>query len=638
MCRITGFVDLNFKGDYDMEKTIVRMRDTMSAGGPDDAGVFTEKEKGIALGHRRLSIIDLSSSGHQPMHFENLVITYNGEVYNFTEIRKELEKENYRFTSSSDTEVILKAFHKWGMNAVQKFKGMWSFAIWNKTEEKLILCRDRIGVKPMYWYLKDDLFLFSSELKAFHQHSKFNKEISETGLGLFLQYGYIASPYSIFKHAYKLEPGHFLILNKKGEIKKEKYWDVEESFSHGSEEKNEWDKKSETDIEKELEAILTESFKLRMVSDVPVGVFLSGGIDSSTVTALLQKESSSPLKTFTIGFDGEYNEAPFAKKIAKHLGTDHTELHCTQEEARTAFHVLPGIFDEPFGDSSAIPTLLVSKLARQKVKVSLSADGGDEQFYGYARYWHVIEKAKDIANDARRFSRTLNLLQPQTLFDEFGNLKFSFANNQKLWNKYTRWWTKKKGQEMYSWYDIYVKIFQEQDVEDLGIHRSLSQLFNFDYSGHLSPSEIMMLYDLKNYLPEDLLAKVDRTSMSVGLEGRDPFLDQKIIEYSSRLPLHYKFRNGEGKYMLRKIVYNYVPKELLDRPKQGFTIPIHKWFKNEFRDLLNQHLSFEKIKKEGILHAEEVKQILDDYLSGKEENFNKIYLLLVFQLWKEKWG
>lgn len=637
MCRIAGFLDFNYKSDYDLENTVVLMRDTMVHGGPDDQGKFIDKEKGLALGHRRLSILDLSSGGHQPMQFENLVITYNGEVYNFAEIRNELEKENYHFNSSSDTEVILKAFHKWGLNAVHKFRGMWAFVIWDKKEERLILCRDRVGVKPLYWYLKDELFMFSSELKAFHRHPKFHKEISETGLGFFLQYGYITTPYSIFKHTYKLEPGYFLIVNKKGDVKKEKYWDVEESFAKGIEEKDVWENKSEKDIENELEKILTESFKLRMVSDVPVGVFLSGGIDSTTVTALLQKESSTPLKTFTIGFEDEYNEAQFAKKVATHLGTNHTELYCTQKEAQDIFPTLSEIYDEPFADSSAIPTLLVSQLAKKNVKVSLSADGGDEQFYGYTRYWNVLEKSRDISSDKRRFARTLNLLQPQSVFDEFGNLILSFKNNQKLWNKYTRWWTKKKGQEMFSWYDIYVKFFQEHETEQLGIDKSLSQLFRFNYSEHFSSSDIMMIYDLKTYLPEDLLTKVDRATMSVGLEGRDPFLDHKILEYTSQLPLKFKFRNGSGKHVLKNIVYKYVPKELMERPKQGFSVPIHKWFRNEFRELLHQQLNQERIKKDQIFQTDEVKTLVEDYFNGKEENFNKLYFLLIFQMWKEKW-
>jgi asparagine synthase (glutamine-hydrolysing) len=638
MCRITGFIDFKHRLEYDMNAILVRMRDTMTHGGPDDAGEFVDKEKGIALGHRRLSIIDLSAGGHQPMQFENLIITYNGEIYNFAEVKKELEKEKYKFSSTSDTEVILKAFHKWGMDAVQKFRGMWAFAIWDKKEEKLILCRDRVGVKPLYWYKQDGLFMFSSELRAFHQHPGFKKEISEKGLAFFLQYGYITSPYSIFRHTYKLDPGYFLIVNKSGDVKKEKYWEVEDGFVKGAEEKELWNNKKEEDVEKELEFVLSESFKLRMVADVPVGVFLSGGFDSTLVTALLQKDSSTPLKTFTIGFeDEEYNEAKYARKVSEHLRTDHTELYCTPKEAFDVFPKLSEIYDEPFADSSAIPTYLVAQLARQKVKVSLSADGGDEQFYGYTRYPHAVDKAKDISQSKSSFFKTLNMLQPRMLLDEFGKTTLALTNNTHHWNKYARWWTEKKGQEMYNWYDTYVKIFQEHDADALGIRKALSHLFKFNYPAHFSSEEIMMLYDLKTYLPEDLLTKVDRATMSVGLEGRDPFLDHKLIECSSQLPLQYKYRDGKGKYLLRKILYKYVPQELMERPKQGFTVPVHKWFRNEFREILNQYLNSDRIKREGILKAEEVKRLLDSYLNGAEESFNKLYILLMFQMWKEKW-
>ncbi|MDM7266234.1 MAG: asparagine synthase (glutamine-hydrolyzing) [Aquificaceae bacterium] len=302
MCRIAGFWDFNYRGDYHIEEVAIAMRDTLSHGGPDDAGIFLEKSKGLALTHRRLSILDLSPTGHQPMEFDNLVIVYNGEVYNFREIRQELEKEGYSFKSTSDTEVVLKAFHRWGLDAVHKFIGMFAFAIWDKKEKMLILCRDRIGVKPLYWYYDNGLFMFSSELKAFHKHPKFRKELNIRALSLYLQYGYITAPYSIFENTYKLRPGHFLIIKESGEIEEIQYWDVKEFYIRGVKEAEKWKKRKEEEIAEELEDILKNSFKLRLVSDVPVGIFLSGGIDSTTVTALLQKETTTPLRTFTIGF------------------------------------------------------------------------------------------------------------------------------------------------------------------------------------------------------------------------------------------------------------------------------------------------------------------------------------------------
>jgi len=329
MCRITGFWDFTYKGDYPIEKILLQMRDTLIHGGPDDGGIYTEPQIGLALGHRRLSILDLSPLGHQLMEFENLVITYNGEVYNYKKIRKELENLGYTFKSNTDTEVVLKAFHKWGINAIHKFRGMFAFAIWDKRNKKLTLVRDRVGVKPLYWYYKDGLFMFASELKPFHKHPKFHKELDFEALTLYLQYGYITAPYSIFKYTYKLLPGHYLEIDHKGNIKITPYWEPEKFLLKGLEEKDKWLQKSEEEITKELEELLSESFKLRMVADVPVGVFLSGGIDSSLVTALLTKEGYK-LKTFTIGFyERDYNEAHYAKQVANHLGTEHHELYCT---------------------------------------------------------------------------------------------------------------------------------------------------------------------------------------------------------------------------------------------------------------------------------------------------------------------
>ncbi|MEM3227304.1 MAG: asparagine synthase (glutamine-hydrolyzing), partial [Thermoplasmata archaeon] len=390
MCRIVGFLDFSNKNNYNLERVITSMRDTLIYGGPDDAGNFIDQSNNLALGHRRLSIIDLSITGHQPMEFDNYVIVYNGEIYNFIDIKKELEALGYKFYSTSDTEVILKAFHRWGFKSVDKFRGMFAFAIWDKKDHKLILCRDRVGVKPLYYYYNNDLFMFASELKAFHMHPKFIKNISFEALSLYLQYGYITAPYSIFENTYKLEPGQFLVLDGKGKIEKFNYWNVDSFFKNPLGD-------SEESITQELELILEESFKLRLVSDVPIGVFLSGGIDSSTVAALLQKNMSEKLKTFTIGFyEKDYNEANYAKKIANYLGTDHTEVYITAKEAFDVISKIPEIYDEPFGDSSAIPTYLVSKLAKSKVKVSLSADGGDEQFCGYTRYWAVGNTIKII--------------------------------------------------------------------------------------------------------------------------------------------------------------------------------------------------------------------------------------------------
>ena len=638
MCRIVGFWDFSYKNSYDIKKVLVSMRDTMIHGGPDDAGVYLDTKNGLSLGHRRLSILDLSSAGHQPMEFDNLVITYNGEVYNYREVKKELEKYGYSFFSNSDTEVILKAFHKWGFDAVHKFRGMFAFAIWDKKKRRLILCRDRVGIKPFYWYWKDGLFMFSSELKAFHQHPKFNKTLNFKALSLFLQYGYITSPYSIFEYANKLEPGHFLIIEESGKIKKEKYWDIENYFLKGIQEKNLWLKRSEEDLAEELENILTESFKLRLVSDVPVGMFLSGGIDSTTVSALLAKEGVK-LKTFTIGFyEKEYNEAPYAKKVAEHLGTDHTELYCTPKEAFEIIPKIPELYDEPFGDSSAIPTYLVSKLAKTQVKVSLSADGGDEQFCGYTRYWLITDRINRLSNlpfrDTLRF--LLDLVSPEFALKAYNLLKPVLPKYTNFRDKYIKLRNVLKAKDLLDQYDLSLKIFLEEDLTKLGLNFHVSMVNKFSKNSFDSYSSLM-LFDAKTYLPDDILVKVDRATMGVALEGREPFLDHKILEWTSRLPSQFKYKNGQSKYLLRKVLYKYIPPELIDRPKQGFGVPVYEWFKKDLKDLYLDYLNEDEIKKGEIFDPQEVKKLLEDYLGNKGVNHNKLWLLFIFEQWRKRW-
>jgi asparagine synthase (glutamine-hydrolysing) len=642
MCRITGFWDFQYKGSYDIKQVIESMRDTMTYGGPDDAGLYIDKYKGLALGHRRLSILDLSEKGHQPMEFQNLVIAHNGEVYNFREIRIELEELGYEFISNSDTEVILKAFHRWGIESVHKFRGMWVFAIWDKKHQKLILCRDRVGVKPLYWYYNENLFMFSSELKAFHNNLQFRKDIDETALSLYLQYGYITAPHSIFKNTFKLEPGYFLILDKNGQISKTKYWDVQDYFIKGYLEKDKWLKRDENDISEELEAILTDSFKLRMIADVPIGIFLSGGIDSSLVTALLQREYSKPLKTFTIGFyEKEYNEANWAKKIARHLGTEHSELYCTTKEAFEIISKFPELYDEPFGDSSAIPTFLVSKLAKEQVKVSLSADGGDEQFCGYTRYWIIGDNFKKLSMIPflNQVSAILDLVNPDFAFALYNKFKFILPKWPNFKDKYKKLSNVLKAKDVMEQYDILTMFFLPKDIKELGLQKSGSNLFKFyDYEvNRYDRVTQLMFIDLKTYLPDDIFVKVDRATMGVSLEGREPLLDNKILEYSAQLPLELKYRDNVSKHILRKILYKYIPKELIERPKQGFSVPIYDWFKADLKDLYIQYLSESRIKSGGFFNAKEVGALLNDYIEDKGIDYNKIWLLFVFEMWKEKW-
>lgn len=644
MCRIAGFWDFDYRGGYDLEKVLTSMRDALAYGGPDDAGNFIDKEPHLALGHRRLSILDLSNLGHQPMESENgnLWISYNGEVYNFKEIRLELEQKGHRFKSNSDTEVILAAYQEWGLACLKRLRGMWAFAIWDKNKEELILCRDRVGVKPLYWYHKNGLFMFASELKSFHQHPGFHKKIDEFSLALYFQYGYISAPYSIFTHTYKLEPGYFLIINKNQQIKKIKYWDIQESFLRGLKERKSGFPRDEEETTRELEEILIESFKLRLVSDVPVGVFLSGGIDSSLVAALLQKESSKPVKTFTIGFrEKEFNEAGWAKKVARHLHTDHTELYCG---AREAFEIIPKLselYDEPFGDSSGIPTFLVSKLARKEVKVALSGDGGDEQFCGYNRYWlpFRLRKFKHLPFKTA-ISNIVNFISPQaasSLYQNFRLLLPAGINVRDPRYTYKKILEMIKTSDIVGQYDISSRIFLSEELGNLGLNTSVSNLSGVGLDNELEPLQKMMLIDLKTYLPDDLLVKVDRASMSVALEAREPFLDNKILEFSSALTPQLKYKNGVSKYILKKILYKYVPPELVNRPKQGFGVPIQEWFSQELKQLYTESLSADKIRQRGILNPHTVNILLKEYLNCNTANSDKLWLIFAFQMWQDKW-
>jgi len=641
MCRIAGFWDFNYKNNNNIEDIIIAMRDVLTYGGPDDAGIYVDNNYSLAFGHRRLSILDLSPLGRQPMSSDDgsLWITYNGEVYNFWEIRDELKSKGYKFKSRTDTEVIIKAYEEWGIDCVHKFRGMWAFALWDKMEGKLILCRDRVGVKPLYWYYKDGLFIFASELKAFHKHPEFKKKLDLNALALYLELGYITAPYSIFENTYKLKPGHFLEINKEGNIREAKYWDIEDYYKEGLELQNNgyWQKISENEIADELEHILTESFKLRLVSDVPVGMFLSGGIDSSIVTALLQKDSSVPIKTFTIGFhEKAYNEAEWAKKVATYLKTDHTELYCTPHEALMVIPKLAEMYDEPFGDSSAIPTHLVSILAKNKVKVSLSADGGDELFCGYTKYGIIKGRIQILSRVPFKniIRRTLDLLSPDAVFNIYNIFKPLLPRCSIVKDKYKQIKSILSTQDVIKQSIFETNIFMDEDLRELGMQNNYPFLHIDDKYDDLTD---MMVFDAKTYLPDDILVKVDRASMSVALEGREPLLDHKILEYLAKLPIEYKYRDGINKYILKKILYRYVPKDLIDRPKQGFSIPLHAWVKGDLKRLYMEYLNESRLEREGIFNAKAVGKILNDSVNGRGVNPNKLWTLLMFEMWKERW-
>lgn len=643
MCRINGAWDFNFHNQYNPLLINQAMRDTLTHGGPDDAGEWKHPDLTLTFGHRRLSIIDLSPLGHQPMSFEHLTICFNGEIYNFQEIRNELLQLGYSFQSHSDTEVILKAWHQWNKKCLEKFRGMWAFALWDNQAQTLILSRDRAGVKPLFWYQHSGLFLFASELKAFHKHPGFKAELDRNAVAEYFQYGYISAPKAIFKNTYKLNPGHLLFIGTNGEVKTESWWNPVNFALEGIKEKESWLSRKPEAIRDELEEILNEAFNLRMVADVPVGMFLSGGIDSSLVTAILQKTNSRPVKTFTIGFEEKaFDESQWAAKVAKHLGTDHTELTCVPEDARDILPSLAQIYDEPFGDSSAIPTILVSRLARKQVTVALSADAGDEQFFGYSYYPAVNQRWNKWGNNPLYPLLGLGMrpFPPgliQTILKKYSGASVSAAD------KFIKLRNLLSIRDRKIFYDTTVKLIVQDELPTLlalapeGLEKQRMDRVNEYLHADLSYPQEMMLADMRTYLPDDILVKVDRATMSVALEGREPFLDNKIMEYALRMPYELKYREGKSKWILRQILYKHIPKEWVDRPKQGFAVPINEWFKQDLKEYYNQYLNEDRIRKEGIFIPETVSRMLRQYHQHGGMNAHKLWLLLNFQLWKEKY-
>lgn len=636
MCRITGFWDFNYTNDYPLKETISTMRDTMKHGGPDSGGRYIDANHALALGHRRLSIVDLSAAGDQPMYWDNYALIFNGEIYNYKEIRKELQSFGYTFSSDTDTEVLIKAFKQWGIDMIEHFRGMFIFVIWDIAAQKMIIGRDRVGVKPLFWYQKDGLFMFSSELKAFHQHPHFDKKISQAAVSLYLQQGYIQYPYCIFAHAHKLAAGAYLEIDCQQKVKITKYWDVQKVY-----EETPISKKKEPALLEEMEAVLTESFELRMVADVPVGAFLSGGIDSSLVTALLQKKKGRQLKTFTIGFeDKEYNEAGYAKEVAKHLGTDHHEFYCTEKDFESVIPLLPELYDEPFGDSSAIPTYLVSKMAKEHVKVSLSADGGDEIFGGYTKY-EITQKFYPKIKKMPSFLRgglagIAGKIDP--LWLERNSSKFPILKNYKnISNKFPKLRNALSAKNTLDFFNISSTYISPKDQQKLYAHYQARYQSTTAIKDKSLISYLGMV-DIETYLEGDIMTKVDRATMGVALEGREPFLDHKIIEFAMQLPDDLKIKGNETKYLLRKLLFKYVPRELIERPKQGFSIPVQKWL----LDLLKENLLALR-EDRGFIAAfqfnpKELENIIDNFLKqDKYQNPHFIWFLYCLHQWYLRW-
>ena len=632
MCGIAGFIDFGNKSSL----AIVRdMASAVPHRGPDGQGDFFYQGSNfqIGLGHRRLSIIDLSTAANQPLHYDGLHLIFNGEIYNYNEIRDALIAKGHQFQTHSDSEVILHAWREWGEQAIDQWRGMFAIVLFDEKVNRVTLIRDRAGVKPVNYYHRGDVFLFGSEFKAMMAHPAFEKKLDHEAVASFLQYGYVSAPYSIFQDAWKLSPGHLLHVDlATREVTTRQYWNVYDYYNKPKL------KISLPDAINETESILKESFEYRMVADVPVGVFLSGGYDSTCVTSLLQASSTEKIKTFTIGMtDSAMDEAPFARQIANHLGTDHTEHYCTSAEALSIIPDLPYFYDEPFADSSAIPTILVSRMARKKVTVALSADAGDEIFAGYNRYDYISRYGDKL----RKIPRPLRKLMASTM-DRVSSEKIPVLKNRP--NFHSRY-DKLKNllndpspsellrnlSQVFSNGEI-KKLFKAPVSEMPTLHNSVE--LKKDYYDALS---FMMAVDYQTYMVDDILQKVDRATMSTSLEGREPFLDQHIVQWAAQLPSGYKYYEGQKKYILRQIVHKYVPREIMERPKMGFGIPIAAWMTNELRQLVTDYLSPSALAKHGLFNEQEVTAMLKDFMNGRKEKHLKIWYLLMFQMWYEKW-
>ncbi len=646
MCGITGFLDVSKNKDQSSFQAIIApMMETLRHRGPDDHGEWIDVQRGIALGFRRLAILDLSPAGHQPMVSADgrYVIVYNGEVYNFAQLRSELAGLGHAFQGHSDTEIMLACICQWGIQeAVRRFNGMFAFALWDRHEQRLSLVRDRLGIKPLYYGWTGNVFLFGSELKALKAHPAFQGEIDRDALALFLRHNYVPTPYTIYAGFRKLLPGMILTLagnDRPGEYPEpEPYWSARQVAESGVAHPFEG---SDQDAAEELERLLRESIRERMIADVPLGAFLSGGIDSSAIVALMQVQSSRPIQTFTIGFhESGYDEAKYAREVARHLGTDHTELYITPQEAQAIIPRLPTLYDEPFSDSSQIPTFLVSELARRHVTVSLSGDGGDELFGGYNRYtWmRKIRKTTSWMPGAFRqlSSEALSRISPAA-WD-------GLLSNQLI---PPRWRVSEAGEKMRKIAEILSANSPEAGYLDLASHwkdptavvrgaaEPPSLLTRREAWAQMPDFPSWMMYmDLVSYLPDDILVKLDRASMGNSLESRLPYLDDhRVVEFAWRLPLQMKIRNGQGKWLLRQVLYRYVPSRMVERPKKGFGVPIDAWLKGPLRGWAEALLEERRIKEESFLNPEPIRQKWQEHLSGKHNWQYYLWDVLMFQAW-----
>lgn len=643
MCGIAGLVH---RGGFSTERRptdIARdMGATLQHRGPDDCGVWGDDQAGVALAHQRLSIIDLSPGGHQPMTSAcgRYVIVYNGEVYNFAELRRSLEGEGHAFRSDSDTEVVLEACAAWGIErAVARFVGMFAFALWDTRDRRLTLVRDRLGIKPLYWGEFGGAFVFASELKALRPHPGFKPDIDRGALASYVRHACVPGPGSIFRNVHKLQPGHILVVEDGGAPKIEAFWDVRD-FARGQG----WDGGDEGDddeAQERFEALLTDAVRLRMISDAPVGAFLSGGIDSSVVVALMQTLNAQPVKTFTVGFDeAGYDEASDAAAVARHLGTDHHAIRVTPDEARDVIPKLATIYDEPFADSSQIPTYLISKFARQNVTVCLSGDGGDELLAGYNRHVWAARRSQAMANVPRALRRLaatgLKSVSPST-WDRVSSVLPAGKRPKQFGDKLHKLAGVLPLDDVSDQYARLVSHWADPEGVVLGAPGAGSSWGNhgLDAMSGLSSMADMQLRDTIGYLPDDILTKVDRATMAVSLEARVPLLDHRLVEFAWSLPDRFKCRDGAGKWLLRRVLARHVPRDMFERPKSGFAIPVGAWLRGPLKDWAAELLSEQRLREEGYFDPAPIRKMWQEHQAGARNADAALWSILMFQSWLE---
>lgn len=647
MCGINGFFSTSIKDGADI--AVLNMNQAIQHRGPDANSVWQDNQINLLLGHCRLAIQDISSAGHQPMVSENerYVIAFNGEIYNHLVLRKELSSQglNPSWRGHSDTETLLACFNAWGVSkSLKKLVGMFAIALWDRKLNLLTLARDRLGEKPLYWGWQGENLYFTSGLEALKANPFFKTEIDRNSITLLLRHNCIPAPYSIYRGIKKLNPGHYVQLSLSNlmqarEAEPISYWSLNNTVEAGIETPFAGSSDHAIDV---LEKALLVSVDNQMLSDVPLGAFLSGGIDSSTIVALMQTQSSDPIKTFTIGFDDEgYNEAKHAKTIARHLGTEHTELYIQASDALDVIPKLPDIYSEPFSDSSQIPTFLVSELASQHVKVALSGDGGDELFGGYNRYLiaqDVWKKSRKIPEPARKLISSILLTVPPAKWDSIFNTISPVLPQQlrirTVGDKAHKLASVLSLESNYEYYRALTSHWRHPEHIVIGGYEPITLASNYDAWPKTDSFEhTMMAIDAQTYMPDDILVKVDRAAMANSLETRVPFLDHRIVELAWRMPLDYKIRNGEGKWLLKQVLFRHVPQELIERPKMGFGIPIHEWLRTSLRDWAEDLLDENTLRAQGYFHPEPIRRMWLEHLSGRLNHQHRLWDILMFQAW-----